>query len=73
VSRLKLLMVPILAFAAMLSLSGCVAYPDYGGGGYYGGGGGYYAPSAAVIVPAPVYRPYYGDYYRGGWGRGHWR
>ncbi len=67
-SRLKLLMVPVLALVSLVSLSGCVAYPAYGGGGYYGG------PSAAVIVPAPLYRPYYGGgYYGGGWGRGHWR
>ena len=71
-SRIKLLMVPVLACAALVGLSGCVAYPVYGGGGYYG-------PTAAVVVPAPVYRPYYGGgyygggYYGGGWGRGHWR
>ncbi len=52
---------PVLAFAAVALLSGCVAYPA----GYYGGyGGGYYAP-APVVVPA------YPAYGRGGWGR--WR
>jgi hypothetical protein len=61
-SRLKFLLIPLLAVGALGSLTGCVAYPAYGGG-YYGG------PSAEVIVPAPVYRPYYG----GGWGHGHWR
>ncbi len=62
-STLKFLMVPMLAIAALVSLSGCVAYPAYGGGG------GYYAPGP-VVVAAPVYRPYY---YGGGWGRGRWR
>lgn len=66
-SQLKFVLIPLLAIAALGSLAGCVAYPAYGGGGYYGG------PSAAVIVPAPAYRPYYGGYYGGGWGRGHWR
>jgi hypothetical protein len=55
------LMRPALALAAVLTLSGCVAYPA----GYYGGG--YYAAPAPVVV-APVYPRYYGW---GGYGR--WR
>lgn len=65
------LMRPV-AVAALLALSGCVAYPagygyyGGGGGGYYGGRGGYYAPTPTVVVP--VY-PGYG--YRGGYGGGY--
>jgi hypothetical protein len=65
-SKFKWRLVPALALASLVALTGCVAYPaGYG----YGEAGGYYAPSATVVIPAPVYRPYYGGY-RGGWGRG---
>ncbi len=64
-SRLKYFLPPTAALLALLTLTGCVAYPaGYEGGGYYA------APSAVVAVPVPVYRPYYGGYYGGGWGRG---
>ena len=67
-SRLRSILIPLLAVVALGSLTGCVAYPAYGGGGGY-----YDGPSAAFVVPAPVYRPYYGGYHGGGWGRGRWR
>jgi hypothetical protein len=65
-SRLKFLIIPLAALAGLTSLTGCVAYPAYGDG-YYG------SPGATVVVPGPVYRPYYGGYYRGGWGHGRYR
>lgn len=66
--HIKSLLVPAVAFVALLALSGCVAYPGYGyGGGYYG------APAATVVVPvAPVYGWGGGWGHRGGWGGGGW-
>jgi hypothetical protein len=53
-----------LASLSLLVLSGCVAYPAYGG--YYYGGPGY------AYAPGPYYYGGYGGgYYGYGWGH-HW-
>lgn len=64
-SRLKSLLAPAAAIAALIGLSGCIAYPaGYGYGGGYGGGG-YYAP--APVVVAPFIGGGYGGWHRGGY------
>ena len=62
---------PAAALAALIALSGCVAYPE----GTYGyGGPAYYAPAPTVVVPIAPYRGWYGGggggWYRGGYGGG---
>ena len=58
----KRLLTASAGLAALLALTGCVAYPaDYYGGPVYA------APRATVVVPIVPY----GGYYRGGYGGGY--